>query len=114
MLRGERLIKNQALIRELNEQVDQVARQLGDAPGEPGQLQVFCECANRSCFRHIPLTRPEYEALRRDPDAFLVVPGHEIPSIEQAVKRTGDYLIVVKIHPETTRIARARSQRAHF
>jgi cobalamin-dependent methionine synthase I len=46
-------------------------------------------------------------------DAFLVTPGHEIPSIEQAVKRTDDYLIVVKIHPETTRIARARSQRAH-
>jgi hypothetical protein len=112
MLRGERLVQNQALIRDLNEQVDQLGRQLGHAPGGSERLHVFCECANRGCVQLIELARREYESVRCDADAFLVAPGHEVPSIERTIRRMDGYLVVVKFHPETTRIARARGRRS--
>jgi hypothetical protein len=112
MLRGERLIKNQLLIRDLNERIENIATQLGQAPGAPDQLSVFCECARRSCLEQIQVSHSEYEALRLDPHAFVVAPGHQIPSIEKAIKHSDEHLIVVKIHPETTRLARAQSRHA--
>jgi hypothetical protein len=107
MLRGERLIKNQTLMRELNEHVDAVERAFdaSSARLSGATTHVFCECARRRCLERIELTQAEYAAVRRDPAAFLVRPGHEITSIERVVKHTSRYLVVVKFHPVTRQVA---------
>jgi hypothetical protein len=106
MLRGERLIRNQLFVREVNARVHSAARQLGGSAGDPAQhFEIFCECSRKSCFDRIPLSVSEYEELRSDPTAFAVVPGHELPSIEQVVERNERFLTVRKFHPESIRIA---------
>jgi hypothetical protein len=106
MLRGERLIRNQLFVREVNARVHGAARELGGSAGEPAQrFEIFCECSRKSCFDRIPLAVSEYEAIRADPTTFAVVPGHEIASIEQVVERNDRFLTVRKFHPESIRIA---------
>ena len=53
----------------------------------------------------VPLTVREYEAVRTDPAAFVVAPGHEIESIEHVVEKHVRYAVVRKFHPEPIKIA---------
>jgi hypothetical protein len=107
MLRGERLIRNQVFVREVNTRVHEAARALGrSAEDEREQpFEIFCECSRKSCFDRISLTLREYEVLRADLTTFAVAPGHEIESIEQAVARSERFVTVRKFHPESVKIA---------
>jgi hypothetical protein len=64
---------------------------------EAAHRAVFvCECGNLGCTDTVELTISEYEAVRSAFDRFLVVPGHEIGSVEDVVERHDGYLVVVK------------------
>jgi predicted ThiF/HesA family dinucleotide-utilizing enzyme len=64
---------------------------------EAAQGAVFvCECGNLGCTATVELTIAEYEMVRSSFDRFLVIPGHEIESVEDVVERHGGYLVVVK------------------
>ncbi|HEX3362998.1 MAG TPA: hypothetical protein VHS74_18540 [Solirubrobacterales bacterium] len=61
------------------------------------QDAVFvCECGNLGCTDTVELTIAEYEMVRSSFDRFLVIPGHEIESVEDVVERHDGYLVVVK------------------
>jgi hypothetical protein len=38
----------------------------------------------------------EYERVRREPTPFFVLPGHEMPDVEDLVERHETYLVVEK------------------
>jgi hypothetical protein len=98
--REERIARNEALFRVVNERVREVR------PEEGEELVGFlCECGDDSCTEVIDLAVNEYEAVRADPTHFFVVRGHEIPSVEAVVARTDRYLVVRK-NPEEAAIAR--------
>lgn len=61
----------------------------------PGAVFV-CECGNLGCTATIELRIDEYEAVRSSFDRFLVLPGHEIDSVEDVVERHDGYIVVVK------------------
>jgi hypothetical protein len=64
---------------------------------EAAQGAVFvCECGNLGCTATVDLTIAEYELVRSSFDRFLVIPGHEIESVEDVVERHDGYLVVVK------------------
>jgi hypothetical protein len=90
--RGKRLARNEALFREVNERVDEVAFEHG-----VGNQHYLCECANPDCTFQVQLERSEYEAVRADPRQFFVLPGHYTPEIEQLVSEDERFWVVQKV-----------------
>jgi hypothetical protein len=104
--RKDRLARNEALFREVNERVKQVA------PDDPGEHVGFlCECGDDGCTKTISLSRGEYEHARSEATLFAITPGHEIPEIEHVVERHERFYLVKK-HAEEGRIARETDPRA--
>ena len=95
--REERLAKNEALFRDINERIEQAAQR--DVPSSE-KYGFVCECANEDCFELIHITVGDYEHLRTDPLRFMVIEGHEVPEIEDVVERHPGYYIVAKTGPE--------------
>src|SRR5919197_3566412 len=107
MLRGERLIRNQIFVREVNEHVHEAAQVLGASRDERDhRFEMFCECSRKSCRERITVTLDEYEALRAEPTTFAVAGGHESESIERVVARNARFVTVRKFHPATVKLAR--------
>jgi hypothetical protein len=114
VLRAERLVRNQAFFREVNEQIlDVSATRLGPAVESEPLLEFLCECGKPVCFERLALTAMEYQAVRADPTTFVVAPGHEITSIEEVKVRHRRFTIVAKFHPESRKAARERDPRLH-
>ena len=83
--RDERLGRNQALFREVNERVSQITQTT-----ELSDLETYWVC--------------EYEAIRSDPTHFVVAPGeeHVLPEIERVIRRHARYWVVEKFGEAAT------------
>jgi hypothetical protein len=57
----------------------------------------FCECGDRQCRARVLLSRDAYEAVRQDSRRFLIVPGHEKPTVESVIESYGTYEVVEKL-----------------
>lgn len=88
------MAQNEALFREVNERVHDVAGALSD--GTESAHEYLCECSNTDCTFRIELTRSEYEAVRAEPTQFVVRPEHFIPEIETVLTTNDRYAIVKK------------------
>ena len=108
--REDRVARNEALFRDLNERMKEITESL--TPGEPTRaLEIFCECGSAECIEKIVVPTPEYEATRAYPERFLVARGHEIPDVERVVEEHTDYSVVEK-HEEEAAIARETDPRS--
>jgi hypothetical protein len=108
--REERLAKNEALFRGVNERVRELSSELTDTG--PGTLIDFiCECGRSDCVEQVQLTTPEYERVRAVPEQFALKPGHELADVERVLSE-GDRFIVVAKHEEEAVIARETDPRA--
>jgi hypothetical protein len=90
--RQVRLGKNQSLFRSVNERVEKIIEQQTTY----GPVKFICECANPECGASIELTLGEYEAIRKDPTHFFVLPDHVFPEVENVVDDRGRYVVVEK------------------
>ena len=108
--RRERLARNEASFRELNESIEtSVHLKLG---GPRSSLAGFvCECGNVDCAEVVRLDLARYGKIRRDPCLFLVSPGHEITDVEDVVQREEGYLVVRK-HDDVADIVRETDPRS--
>jgi hypothetical protein len=89
-----RLAENESIFRDANEFIDAKAADL-----DHSREHVFlflCECSRGDCVDRVPLTRAEYDDLRSDPARFVLVPGHERPSLERVVRVEDEYEVVEK------------------
>jgi hypothetical protein len=93
--RDERLAKNEALLREVNDRIHEVGERLQVLPDDE-LLDFRCECGRPDCREFISLTASEYAHVRSDNDRFAVAPGHEETEIERVVERGERYLVVDK------------------
>ncbi|HET7758912.1 MAG TPA: hypothetical protein VFK62_03235 [Gaiellaceae bacterium] len=91
---GEQVGRNDVVFRAANEAIAEAGSQL--QASEP--LPFICECADTDCRELILPTRPEYEAIRRDPTWFAVAHGHEGSSdrASRVVERRDAYDVVQK------------------
>jgi hypothetical protein len=88
----ERIGRNEALFREVNERIREVAGRFG-----PDRYDFLCECADPGCAARIRLALPDYERVRGDGRRFLVVAGHELPSVERVVAEGDGFVVVEKV-----------------
>jgi hypothetical protein len=105
MDRKDRLARNEAIFREVNERIAEIA------PSEEDSLEILCECGNASCDQRLRVTKSEYEQVRQRPTDFMVAHGHLIKAIETIVRET-DRFEVVRKRPEEAGIARATDPRS--
>jgi hypothetical protein len=85
--------RNEALFREVNERIEDVSTTLApdDVP-----MEFLCECDDPDCVEKVSATRAEYETIRAVATHFVVLPGHEDPSVERVVQKTERFLVVEK------------------
>ncbi len=94
----ERRVKNEAIFREVNERVEEVATGFAGY-GEQDRLLIgfICECGRDDCTEQLEVVHAHYESVRDDPRRFLVLPGHEQTDIERVVERHRHFLVVEKV-----------------
>ncbi len=89
----QRAARNEALFREVNENIARLEQRYGGSATQP----VFiCECSRDSCTEHVPVDEETYRRAREHPRRFLVLPGHVDETLEAVVERHPGYLIVEK------------------
>ena len=87
-LTRKRLEHNEKVFRAVNEEIDDASN--------GGARDYVCECADAACSETIRLKHDEYQAVRADPNRYVIVPGHEVAGLERVVRREGDHLLVEK------------------
>ena len=98
--RLERQARNEALIRQVNEQIERLDK-VADPEGLSLSFEFLCECGagqggDVRCAERIEMTLAEYEEVRQQDDRFALVPGHETEGLEDVVRRTERYVVVDK------------------
>ena len=106
----DRLAKNEALFRDVNERVREIDERQAVATGPDTLWDFLCECGHADCTQPISLRLSEYERARSDPVVFAVVPGHERPEVERVIQKSERFVLVEK-HPEEQSIARETNPR---
>jgi hypothetical protein len=107
--RARRIAENEAMFRDLNEEVGIVAHSFS-SPEDGATFDFLCECADPGCTARLPLPLAVYDRVRSNPIEFLVVPGHEVADVERVVETHARYAIVEKTGESAT-IARERDPR---
>lgn len=91
----KKLAHNEAMFRSVNETIEKTAVEnrysAGDLPS------FVCECADAGCGDLIQMSLTQYEDVRRNPNHFFVMPGHDVASIENVVERYDDFVVVEKL-----------------
>src|SRR3954468_18079310 len=54
-------------------------------------MTVVCECGRLGCNELIRLSRAEYGRVRSNARRFAIVPGHDVPGVEDVVERYDGY-----------------------
>ena len=90
----ERAGRNEALFREVNENIAKLDERL--SVDESAPLPVICECSRPDCTAQLEISRDEYARVRGHANWFIVAPGHEQSSLEHVVEGYRDYVIVEK------------------
>ena len=91
--RARRVGLNEAIFRQVNEQIRDLNRGFGT---EQGTMTVICECGNSDCTERLELGVADYERVRSDPRLYAIAPGHDIPAVETVVEQGDGYDVVQK------------------
>jgi hypothetical protein len=94
---AQRIADNEAMFRRANEHLHRRYREL-DIGDE--RLPFICECADERCTETVTLTLDDYHEVRRHPDRYLIVPGHELPGAERVVDESPGFSVVEKPAPD--------------
>lgn len=106
MNRAERVGRNEAFFRQVNERVKDVNEAFA---GLTGRGDFVCECGDGSCVEGITLTMDEYREVRSQPELFAIVPGHELPDVEDVVRSNDRFMVVRKREGTPAEVARELS-----
>ncbi len=107
MSRDARLARNEDHFRDINESLRD--KHVHSTVVRSGPLPFVCECATTGCTGAVELTLEEYRRVRRDPQRFVLMPGHERPDLEVVVETSPRYVVVEKVG-EAGAVARDASQ----
>ena len=89
----QRAARNEALFREVNENIARLEDRHGATSGD---AVYICECANSDCTDQLAVDAISYRRVRERVRLFFVRPGHEDPQLERVVERHEGYLVVEK------------------
>jgi hypothetical protein len=92
--REERLARNEAFFRDINERI----REAVGTQGADGHVYEFiCECSDPACVERVSMTTAEYERIRSEGNRFVLAVGHDMASIEDVVAANADHVVVEKV-----------------
>jgi hypothetical protein len=106
-LREERIAKNEAASREINEKIQEAYQ--GEPPAN--RIDIVCECARMTCDAAIDITLDEYEDAREDALHFVIFPGHFVGDIERIVYENDRFAVVAKREGTPADVARDQNPR---
>jgi hypothetical protein len=89
----QRAARNEALFREVNENIARLEERHGTTSTQPVYI---CECADAACVEQIAIDIETYSRVRSEARYFFVRPGHQDPELERVVETHSDYLVVEK------------------
>jgi hypothetical protein len=97
--RARRLRQNEELMEQLNRRIERTLDEIREDDDEERDAPIafLCECSHLDCRARISLAPSRFDRIHRDPEVFILVPGHEIPDVERVVDQEGDFLIVRKL-----------------
>jgi hypothetical protein len=107
--RARRVGLNEAIFREVNEQIRGLNQTFG---AQEGSLSVICECGDSDCVDRIQMRISGYERVRSDPRLYVIAPGHEIPDVETVVEEAEGYAVVQKHEGDPAELARKTNPRS--
>jgi hypothetical protein len=93
----ERLARNEAIFREINERTRSLQERFGPEDPTTSYEEFLCECGDQLCVERVRLTVGEYESVRAEPRQFVVRPGHSVPRVERVARENDRYVVVVKL-----------------
>jgi hypothetical protein len=108
--RTRRVGLNEAVFREINEQVEGLNRSLADI--SDNQMHLVCECGDLICVERLIVPLPKYEEIRSDSALFFIKPGHDKPDVEDVVEQKDGYEVVRKKPGDAERIAEQTDPRS--
>lgn len=101
--RLERITRNEALFRAVNERIEDLSHGVGD-----DRVEFLCECGRDGCEVRLWMSAKEYARVHEQDDRFALAPGHQTAEIERVVERADHYWIVDK-HPDAEKLLPDRS-----
>jgi hypothetical protein len=90
--REERVARNEATSREINETLEQTHE--GAPSGR--YVRMVCECGRDPCDRHDRDHGAQYERVRSDARRFAVVRDHVVPDVERVIEENDRFVVMVK------------------
>jgi len=84
---------NEALFREVNEQIRSLSDEFST---DDGSITVVCECGDADCIERLEVQLSDYERVRADSLLFLVAQGHVFPNVERVVESADGHEVVQK------------------
>jgi hypothetical protein len=107
--RARRVGLNEAIFRQVNEQIRSLNQKFGT---ERGTMNVICECGSADCTDQLTVPVPEYERVRSDARRYVVAKGHEISDVERVVVQAAGYDVVQKREGVAAELARELDPRS--
>lgn len=99
-------IENEMIFRRMNEKVGDDLGALDAMYIEDNDIALIrdadlvihfkCECSDENCQIRLPLDLEEYQTIHTDRSTFIVMPGHQVDSIETIVIKDPKYHVVKK------------------
>lgn len=99
------LVENEVFFRGLNKRAISYVKELNEIASDDNKeylrydddpLHFYCECADENCKQRILIKPSRVKKIHATNNRFVVLPGHEVNSIEKVVKRTKKYYEVQK------------------
>lgn len=91
--REVRAAQNELVFRAVNEQILKMTDRFREQLAE---IDIVCECANPTCVGTIRINADAFAKIERTPATFMILPGHEDPTVERVIDRRDGYLVVWK------------------
>ena len=107
--RAERIGRNEALFRSINENLEDLNDSMAPMTGT---FEIVCECGAPDCVEQMRLTPGAYEDVRSDPALFIICAGHSVPDVEAVVYAGEGYEVVRKRPGGPAELARALDERS--
>jgi hypothetical protein len=107
--RERRIGQNESLFRSVNEQIEGINKAFAEMTQT---MDVVCECADLECLDRLLITMPAYDRVRSDPTLFVVIPGHELPDVEDIVEQHNGHFVIRKRPGAPQEVAVATDPRA--
>lgn len=108
-LSEQRMAENEVVFRQNNEKIQRGFESIKTVAIEEKEaasyerydnpVPFYCECSDENCHKRVQLSPSRYREIHIKRNRFVIVPGHQVVSIEKVITEEKEYSIVEKLIP---------------